>query len=762
MVSETARLAEAVEEWQVTAVGGLDPLVLIGVGLGAIAAVVWTWRSLDPRITLGGRIAIGSLRALALALALALLLQPTLRFRQLKAPPARLAILVDASASMARGEDASRLAAARELIASHRSEIDELARRHRIAWYRFADELEAVPSAERATDEVGDADGTDIRGALESLVATERTNPLIGVILLSDGGDTESEPGDDPEERLDWAEELEVPVNTVALTKTGRQRDLSITSARVDPFAFSRSETPIAVSVRSIGLQQQQVEITLAQDGSVMQRRKVDLVGGEGKLTFNALPSRLGRHVLTVTVPVPDGDEVPENNTAHVAFDVIRDKFRVLHVAGRPSWDQHFLRDFLSSWPRVDLVSFYILRTPYQSSMRGAAGLALIPFPTEDLFEQHLDEFDIVVFQDFDPAEVGVEVYLDEIADFVREGGALVMIGGAKGFGSGAIEKSPVADLLPVRLLPSRTPANRIESDRPFRARLSEAGERHPLMRLEPDPQDNAELWKSLDRLDGLARVARMSEQGIRLLEDPSTRVDDGPAPVIAVREADRGRTMTIATDSLWRWRFSAPMGGGPADAYPDLWRRSIAWLTRDPDLDRLRVEVKPWTAEPDQPVEIEISMVDEAYLPAPGEVIECAITWFDRDGIEQSERWSARLDDQGTYRREWRPRAHGPHRITAEAAGVKRTDRFLVEEAKVELKRLDPDEPLLEALARTTGGHSSRDALELDKIELLDAPAREVLSRKDIPLWDHWLTLIAAIALLATEWFLRRRSGLS
>ncbi|MBW2277334.1 MAG: hypothetical protein JRF63_07570 [Deltaproteobacteria bacterium] len=757
------RIADTVEEWQITAVGGIDPLVLIAVGACAIVAVVWTWRSLDPRITLRRRIAIGVLRAVVLVLALALLLQPTLRFRQFKAAPAHLAILVDGSASMARGDGESRLAAARELIADQSSELEDLASRHRIVWYRFADDLELVETEERATQEILEAKGTDIRGALTSLINADATEPLVGVVLLSDGGDTGIEAGSDPEEQLSWAESLEVPINTVALTRAGRRKDLSITAARVDPFAFSRSETPIAISVRSIGYESQQVEVTLSQDGSVMQRRKVDLVGGEGKLTFTTLPSRLGRHVLTLSMPVPDGDEVPENNTAHVAFDVIRDKFRVLHVAGHPSWGQRFLREFLSSWPRVDLVSFYIMRTPYQSSVRGAAGLALIPFPTAGLFEQHLDEFDIVVFQDFDPAEVGVEQYLDEIAKFVEDGGALVVLGGAKGFGSGALGKSAVADLLPVKLLPGGTQIARLESAKPFRPRMTEAGERHPLMRLEEDPQENVALWKSLSRLDGIARVARTHEQGVKLAEHPSVRADDGPAPLIAVREVDRGRTMTIATDSLWRWRFSSPMGGGPADVYPDLWRRAIAWLTRDPDLDRLRVDVKPWTVGREQPVEIGISMVDEAYRPAPGEVLECTIAWLDRDGVERFDTFSARLDDEGTFKREWRPKEPGPHRITVRgSAEISRTDRFLVEEAQAELSRLDPDEPLLEALARTTSGHHSRDTLEPDKLELIDAPAREVLSRKDIPLWDHWITLIAAVALLAAEWFLRRRSGLT
>ena len=142
----------------------------------------------------------------------------------------------------------------------------------------------------------------------------------------------------------------------------------------------TRSETPVAVTLRSTGISDRELEASLWQDGKILQRRTAQLVGGTGHFSFTVFPSTLGQHVLTVTVPVPQDDEVPENNTAYLTFDVIRDKFRILHIAGHPSWDQRFLRETFTSWPKVDLVSFYILRTEFQSSTLGSAGMALIPF----------------------------------------------------------------------------------------------------------------------------------------------------------------------------------------------------------------------------------------------------------------------------------------------------------------------------------------------------------------------------------------------
>jgi len=758
---DPAESAAGVGEWQLTAVGAVDATTLSLLALAGAAVLIWTWRSFDPRLGTRARLALLALRLGILLAAAGLLLQPTSSSREVRAHPSRFAVLVDNSGSMSLGQ--SRLDRVRRMIGDARDGLADLERHHRLAWYSFADELTAIGGADEATRPADDARGSDLLGALSSLRDAPGEEPLVGVLLISDGADTAIAAGAEPALAVQVLRGFGLPVNTLAVTGGGRNRDLSISLAKVDPFAFARSETPIAVEVGALGIDEREVEVSLWNRGALMQRRTVEIVGGVGRTTFTVRPQQLGQQIFTVSVPVPEGDEVPENNTAHVGFEVIRDNLRVLHLSGRPSWDQRFLRDALGSRPRVDLVSFYVLRTPQQSETFGTSGMALIPFPTESLFEEHLEGFDVIVFQDFDPALVGVDRYLDAIAGFVERGGGLALVGGAGGFASGAVARGALASLLPIRLPAPDTAASRLVSAQPFSPRLTDAGRRHPLMRLDPDPAVNDKLLGSLGRLDGLVRVAGMAAGGVSLLAHPHLPADDGPAPLLAIREAGEGRVMVVTTDSLWRWRFSEPMRGGNVEVFPEFWWRALNWLVRDPELDRLRLTVTPLEQERERPVHLEIGLFDESYQPVPGADLSLEFLWHDEAGIERTERARIRLDGQGRYRREWTASASGPHQVTAATDdGLRTTGRFLVGPGRPELSRLNADEALLAAIAAVTGGRHTVDELDVDRLVRVDAPAREVLSRRDLSLWDHPLTLGLFFLLLAAEWLLRRRSGMA
>jgi hypothetical protein len=317
--------------------------------------------------------------------------------------------------------------------------------------------------------------------------------------------------------------------------------------------------------------------------------------------------------------------------------------------------------------------------------------------------------------------------------------------------------------VLPIELLPPTTPPARLTDATPFRLRLTEAGVRHPLMRLVTDERANADRWSSLTRLDGIVRTARLAEGGVALAEHPRLQADDGPAPVIAVREAAKGRVLALTTDSLWRWRFSGPMAGGPADVYPEFWRRAISWLTREPELDRLRVKVTPSPASPGQPIGLGVELVDESYHPIPGAELRGSINWLDEHGADQQEQLTFRLDDRGRYQREWLPRRSGPHRVTVETdGGLSATDRFLVLSGESELAHLDPDPNLLDQLAAATGGVQLSGRIDAGALALATTPRSEILARVDRPIWDHPLTLVLLLALLVGEWLLRRRTGLA
>lgn len=745
---------------QITAVSGLDTSVLAVCAVFAAALLIFSIRALDPLLPFKTRAAAATLRTLIIATCLLLLIQPTLHIRTIKSHPASVAVLADTSFSMQRGET-TRLAMAVDMLKNSTEALDKLQKNRTVRFWKFSDSLYPAAGIDGLLEPNTPGAKTDIRRAITQLVETGGEHSIQGVILISDGADTEMSAPDGRTRQMSWVAKLGVPVNTVLIKDAPTRTDLSILGVEAAPFAFLRSDTPIAVTLGAVGIPDKEVEAFLKRDGAVLQRRTARLVGGKARLTFNILPFKLGRRVYEIVVPAPSQDEVPDNNRRFLSIDVVRDKYRILHLAGRPSWDQRFLRDTLSAWPRVDLVSFYVLRTAYQSAADGSSGMALIPFPTEELFNDHLGEFDVIIFQEFDPTEVEVDAYGEKIANFVKNGGALAIIGGAKGLLSGTFGDKSLEEILPVKLLPPNTPTARQIDRAPFRAKLTEEGRRHPLTRLKKNREENKQMWRSMTALDGVGRVARLQKGAHALLEHPGLFVDDGPHPLLAVMEAGKGRTLSVTTDSLWRWRFSGPMTGGPGNLYAEFWHKIISWLTRSPDLDRLRLSVTPAPVTLGRAASIGVELLDEIYRPAAGENIQIAVSPT-ADQADAAETFSATTDSRGMYRMDWKPKKQGAYKVRVTAGnGLENTISFLAISGNREQNRLDPDESLLKALSEASGGHFDINRLNVNKLVINPATGKEVIEQSALPLWDRPITLIWLLLLLAAEWLLRKRSGL-
>ncbi|HBQ09786.1 MAG TPA: hypothetical protein DEF51_00880, partial [Myxococcales bacterium] len=302
-------------------------------------------------------------------------------------------------------------------------------------------------------------------------------------------------------------------------------------------------------------------------------------------------PRRLGREVYRVSIPRTPEDAVPENDERAFLVRVVRDKLRVLLVAGQPSWDERYLRAFLKRDPATDLISFFILRNTSDLTMAGPDELALIPFPTDELFHEHLGSFDLVVFQNFEYGPYQMASYLPRIRDYVMRGGSFAMIGGPLSFHSGGYASTPIAEILPVELPPPGAPASQTVVTDPFQPRVRDGMERHPLIALVPDPVQNATLWSRLAPLVGANVVRAVRSEGAVLLDHPAARMEGGgPLPVLVLGTAGEGRTLALTTDTTWRWGITTGGETGDASTYERFWDRAIRWLSRDPALEPARV----------------------------------------------------------------------------------------------------------------------------------------------------------------------------
>jgi len=282
---------------------------------------------------------------------------------------------------------------------------------------------------------------SDLGAALRALAASPEERPA-AVVVVSDGR------FDDPPEDASEAslralgDAVRVPIDTVATTPEAPP-DASVRRVSAAGAAVAHVPLPLRVEVGcGGGLTCDDVTVTareLRDDGppAVLASGVAHVKDGKAALDLTITLERAGARIVEVAVTAPPGDTIAANDRRLVTFDVARERVRVLHVAGRPTDDVRALRQWLKSDASVDVVAFFILRTPTDDVRASQNELALIPFPVDELFTEHLPSFDAIVLQDFDAQPYGLEKYLPNVERYVRGGGGLVMVGGQNSFVAG-------------------------------------------------------------------------------------------------------------------------------------------------------------------------------------------------------------------------------------------------------------------------------------------------------------------------------------
>ena len=734
--------------------------------LAAVAALALTWRGLRSEPRQGRRAALLALRTVSALLALFLLLEPSLQLLQTARSRLRFAVLVDVSRSMrfpVEPGGTSRGEAVASLLASRRAELAKLGERVDLDWRSFSAQATLADAEGAARGLPADGSRTDLLGALQAAAAGPGRK-LAGVLLLSDGADNAALAAGLTTATRAELRALGAPVNTVA---AGREppRDLAVERVAAEDFAFVRSSVTVEATLLAHGLEAGPVTVVLRREGSVVAQTSVQLEPGTSRyqvaLTFR--PDTTGTFVFTVAAPVLPGEAVSANNQRSFVLRVIRDRVRVLLVAGRPSWDERFLRGLLKQDPNVDLVSFFILRT--NSDQPGSPDqLSLIPFPVQEIFGPQLKTFDAVLLLNFNYAPyraLDIERFLPSLRDYVRGGGGLAMIGGEQAFGEGRYGATPLAEVLPVVPLDGAGLA-----EESFRPRPTAEGRRHPITALGASEAATAAAWEKLPPLEVLNRTRRLpaGSGAAVLLEAPGLLIDGQPAPVVAVREVGAGRTLAVATDGSWHWGYLAAEGGGGDGAYRRFWSAALRWLVRDPELTPLKAEPDAPAVDPGAPIGLSISLRGADYGPAPGRKVAVELVGEDGRTVARGE---AVTGADGAVRVELPAAPPGAYKVQARsepvAGGAPETaaTALTVRGAGPEDGDATPRPELLAAIAELTGGDStSLPGGALPALRQLEPEVVEIRRRRELPIWNRWWFLAGLALSLGAEWVLRRRWG--
>lgn len=718
-------------------------LVIASAGL-----LIWQYMRLKRHLTFRQTVLLCCLRAAALALLLFFAFDPSLLVSKTETVKPKLAILIDTSQSMALKDtnDRSRLEEARDMLTQGEVPIlNKLTEKYDVSLYSFADGLRSLEASELA--------GLNAQGRLSELISAlfrmgdsgELPRAALALIL-SDG-------------KIRWDAEaekllsrLKVPLWTVPLASLEGYRDLAITEVKVADLAFRDKPVRIDLTIKGYGYAGTSIPVVLKRKEKLLARTSA-LINKEhfqGIFSLSFVPREIGQYQLSLAMPVKPGEKLSANNSADILINVLRDKIRVLMVSGNPSFGYRFLRTALKGDPSIDLLSFVILRTPTDVMNVPQNEQALIPFPVDTLFDKDLDNFDLVIFDNFSFVSYFGTPYLENIKQFVQKGGAFAMLGGDKSFGDGGYGGTPLEEIMPLKL----ASASSYQSGEMDSLQLTSAGREHPLTRLVADKKENIRLWQELLAIDGYNRL-QPSDLGSVLV---SARRD---IPLLAVANAGEGRTLALATDYAWKWYMGRVAKGQSNQPYLRLMTQMVRWLVRDPGLSMVEIE-PPRAAGVNEESQLKVKVRQ----PVESGAIRLSAWVIGPDGAKEPLNMPAA--GSGQYAARFVPDKEGVYSFTVEVRAKDQLldrveSKLIVSTASGELVDPAPDTELLSTLARLSGGRFLDNSGQLGQLISIDGQPSQtrLLEQRRLPLWGTPFALALVLITLSLEWFLRRRWGL-
>src|SRR3979411_2919042 len=512
----------------------LVPTLVLWIALAAIVAI--------SALLLLGRARGAAVRVAALALILLALANPSFT-REDREPLSSVAVVVvDKTPSQNFGQRTAETEKAREALVDSLKKIKGL-------------EVRVVEAGQAD----GETDGTKLFGALSSALSDVPIDRVAGAFLITDG-----RVHDIPANAAALGFQAPVPA-LVPGRKDERDRRIAISAA--PRFGIVGQVQTITYRLDDQGVTGERARVVVRRDGEVINERTV--LSGQ-TVNVDVDIKHAGPNIIKLEASPLDNELTQVNNRAVVAIDGVRDKLRVLLVSGEPHSGELTWRHLLKSDASVDLVHFTILRPPEKQDGTPINELSLIMFPPHELFQQKITEFQLIIFDRYARQGVLPIAYFDNIARYVRAGGAVLVSAGPDYASTTSIWRTPLDSVLPAEPVGV--------TEKPYYAHLSDAGKRHPVTRGLEGSGTEPPHW---------SRFFRTVETRNASSPPVMTGADGKTLPLLA--RFGEGRVALLLTDHIWLWARGYE-GGAP---HLDLLRRMSHWLMKQPDLDEEALRMK-------------------------------------------------------------------------------------------------------------------------------------------------------------------------
>jgi hypothetical protein len=711
----------------------------------AILLAILGYRRTTPPLAWPRRAPLVVLRALAYSCLLLILASPVLDRQRREPQRARIAVLVDESASMASVDapgGPSRLGAARTALTAITAGLADRPVDLEVVPFATAPAAALTPQAYLAAESAPTGAGTDVLQALQSTTERLAAENLQALVVLSDGRPTHG--GLDP----NAVTGLGRPVFTVGFGDTLPARDLAIGRCDYSPVAYVESEAAIDVRIESSGFRGQGTMLRLLHEGHEIFSRRLAFDQDNGRVAVQ-IPLRLetpGRQRYRLELQPLPGEFTDKNNAREISIEVLKNRIRVLVLAARPDWDVAFLARTMRDDPNVRVTVAHL-----DGGGRWVGGDAErdLTLPSGNGWMQ---DYDLYVV-----AAAGREVpgtAWKDLATAVERGKGLLVLAGRESVLGQAAGFEPLAAILPVARPRSRAP--QYTAARP---RIAMAGRSHPV----------SAAWSEIADASGtLAALPPVLGQQADLTAKPGAQVllsSDADLPLLVVGRQGEGQTAVLNGFPFWRWGLTdhEPVRRACISFVGSL----VRWLVQPRDVQPVQITTPKTVYESGESVEFLAHVLDPQFAPLDDAEVRVEVRPAgDPSHPAATLLLQRRAGHPGDYGAALPGLGPGEYEVTATAtrqgtALGRASLRFTVDAYSVEFANTSQDADFLRELASRSGGRYTPASGVAALANVLPQATRTVVLRSEVDLWNTTPLFVLFVALLGAEWLLRKRLGL-
>lgn len=765
-------------------------LLVLAALLGIVVGLWWLYRREAPQVSAGRRALLMGLRLAAVALAACMLFEPIIVLSREEFIPSQVLVLVDDSESMSLRDAWRDESVAQRVVESFKLDkgIEGLRSQRRLDLVQklltpdFVKALEAngdhtvqVRSFDSALGDTLDpaataplephGETTAIGDALQQAMIASAGQPVAGIVLVTDGQSTAGQPLD---EATKLAADEGIAVSSVAVGTVDGPRNVEITEVEANPVAFIGDPNRLTVHLQSRGMQDVSATLLIEQrrnGGDWVEFVREPLVlGMDGALqqvTHEFNEPRPAKLEFRVSLIDTGGELSDDDNTGRAEVRLIRQRLRVLFIAGSTFPEVQFLRNSFYRDRGIE-VSSWLMSADEDYEQPGDSPIQRLPVTQEEL-----NDYDCVVLYDPDPARWPAN-FPELLTNFVsKAGGGLIYIAGE--FQTAAAfdrQGDPAMDWL--NLLPVVREAGlfrseiqmRLSARTPWRLEVTELGLTDPILTFAADAEANRRIVESLPGMYWHFPVTR-AKPGATVLAvhgDPRMRNEYGPEVLLATHLVGPGRVIFLGFDSTYRWRFLDDQ------FFDGFWARVVDRAGRNKQLGGeypFRVTTPQPTYKPNSDVRV-IARFHDVSAVEPGlDALHGEVEHSDDDPVSLT----LTREDDGVYAASFPAPRPGTYFVRVwmgdEAAGETASAATLPIEVQlpdVEFENPILDRGALQSLAEATGGR----VFELDQSKQIPTSfaigkVRRVLEDRQ-EIWDAPALMGTIFLLLVAEWILRKR----